>query len=302
MVGERVTLPCHYEMDGSWGVSDLRLLWQTESNQVVHAQYGQTEANEAQDSRYRNRTSLAVTQFRHGDLSLQLQPVMPTDGGGYQCIVLKQGPQGFRKVKSTRVYLTTAANYSVPVISEAGPGDFRVGEEVNLTCRSSGGYPEPDVSWIGRDGHPLPEHRHVQTVSSDLGTGLCQVSSLLRVTASGNVSLRCVVFNRSTGDRKISAPWKFLMKSVSPRGISPVTIAAVIIGLLGVVTLGCVIYLRNRSHHNYRVARISDDFCDPSLPVVMSNVAVNSEVAPDPSLPKALSHDTEKIDIQHDSV
>ncbi|XP_072409673.1 ICOS ligand-like isoform X3 [Chiloscyllium punctatum] len=302
MVGEQVTLPCHYEVDGSWGVSDLRLLWQTENNQVVHAQYGRTEANWVQESRYRNRTSLAVTQFRHGDLSLQLQPVVPTDGGGYQCIVLKQGPQGFRKVKSTHVQLTTAANYSVPVISEAGPGEFRVGEEVNLTCSSSGGYPEPDVYWIGRDGHLLPEHRHVQTISSDPGSGLCQVTSLLRVTANGNVSLRCVVINRSTGDRKISAPWKFSMNSVPPRGISTVTIAAVIIGLFGVLTLGSVIYLRKRSHHNYRVARISDEFRDPSFPVTMSNVAGNSDVAPDPSLLEALSHDTEKIDIQHDSV
>eukprot|EP00061_Rhincodon_typus_P004447 g22611.t1 len=60
MIGERVTLPCSYEEGGRWQVSDLRVLWQTATDLVVHAQYGAIEENDAQESRYRNRTSLVV--------------------------------------------------------------------------------------------------------------------------------------------------------------------------------------------------------------------------------------------------
>ncbi|XP_048450566.1 ICOS ligand-like [Rhincodon typus] len=213
MIGERVTLPCSYEEGGRWQVSDLRVLWQTATDLVVHAQYGAIEENDAQESRYRNRTSLVVGHISKGDLSLQLDTVNAADGGRYQCIVLKKGLTGFRKVKASHVSLITAANYSVPVISGPGQGEIGLGEEVNLTCSSFGGYPLPVVSWIDRDGQTLPEDAHVDTFSSDPGSGLYNVTSILQITATGNTSLCCAIFNKSTQERKLSFPWKWFGNS-----------------------------------------------------------------------------------------
>ncbi|XP_059497237.1 CD276 antigen-like isoform X2 [Stegostoma tigrinum] len=302
MIGERVTLPCRYEEGRRWQVSDLRILWQTATDLVVHAQYGVIEENNAQDSRYRNRTSLLVEQISKGDLSLQLDAVNAADGGSYQCIVLKKGLTRFRKVKASHVSLITAANYSLPVISGPAQGEIGLGEEVNLTCSSFGGYPAPAVSWVDCDGRTLPEDAHVDTFSSEPGSGLYNVTSVLQITATRNTSLSCAIFNKSTQERKTSFPWKFLLKPILHHNTPTKFIGAIIIAVLIIFAVGIAIYLWRRSRNNYRVARVTDAFVNHDSAVNWPNRTRNSDVSLDHKFPEAMPNEKEKINIQQDSV
>ncbi|XP_038668965.1 CD276 antigen homolog [Scyliorhinus canicula] len=246
IIGERVLLPCSYTVNRG---TDLHVLWQTEKDQLVHAQLGDREYSKTQEYRYRNRTRLTVEKMTRGDLSLELDAVNLADQGMYNCIVLEAQPNdGNRMKQNTKVNLITAAHYSTPLISGPRQESIQEGKEVKLTCTSSSGYPEPTVNWMDGGGNLLPLGSQVNTtVQSDPASGLWNVTSVLRVNVTINCTFLCSIFNRSTRETKSSLHWKY---SSIPNHLSfnGYTLILVLMGLGLTVTLGLLLYKRRRSN------------------------------------------------------
>ncbi|XP_072326290.1 CD276 antigen-like isoform X2 [Scyliorhinus torazame] len=255
IIGERVLLPCNYTVNKSQRGTDLHVLWQTEEDQLVHAQLGDREYSKTQVYKYRNRTRLTVEKMTRGNLSLELDAVSLADQGMYKCIVLEAQPnEGNRMKQKTKVNLMTAAHYSTPLISGPRQESIREGEEVKLTCTSSSGYPEPRINWMDGGGNLLPLGSQVNTtVQSDPASGLWNVTSVLRVNVTVNCTFLCSIFNRSTRETKSSLHWKYSsIPNLSFNGYTLILLL-VLMGLCLAVIVGMLLYIRRRSNNTYPV-------------------------------------------------
>jgi inducible T-cell co-stimulator len=89
--------------------------------------------------------------------------------------------------------LSHAANYSLPVIST--PSSESRDPELTFTCRSTNGYPRPNVYWINEtDNSPLDKALQNDTVSLN-SQGLYDVVSILRIPWTPNMNVGCCVEN-----------------------------------------------------------------------------------------------------------
>ncbi|XP_078092347.1 programmed cell death 1 ligand 1-like [Mustelus asterias] len=253
IIGEQVSLPCHFDVSRQQGVSQLRVLWQIAGHRLVHAQYGESEFVTSQAARYRNRTRVPVDRMESGDMSLQLDAVTLEDGGLYECLVLVPSSKGHHKEQETTVTLVTAAHFNTPKISGPSPEFIRVGQEVTLTCSSSAGYPDPIVNWTSAGGNPLPIGSHVNTsAQSDPSSGLWNVTSVLRVNVTSNSTFLCSIFNRRTREGK-TADWKYFKKP-GPLYRPLTLILLIVLPVIALILIvGLLLYKKRRTHTRYSV-------------------------------------------------
>lgn len=80
-----------------------------------------------------------------------------------------------------------SANYSQPEIVRLHTGELKPNKYLNLSCSSSGGYPEPkQMTWlISRENRTLRLMRHMD-VSQDAVTKLYSVTTKLNITVPAN--------------------------------------------------------------------------------------------------------------------
>ncbi|XP_078391689.1 ICOS ligand-like [Cetorhinus maximus] len=259
IIGERVILPCSFNVSRGRNASDLHVLWQTAENQLVHAQLGEKEWDTTQDVRYRNRTQVLVARIAEGNLSLDLDAVTSADGGLYKCIVLVLSDKGFSNEQETKVLLAAAAHFSRPVILGPQQEDIRPGEEVKLTCQSSGGYPEPLVNWTDAGGNLLPGQSQVDTtMQPDPVSGLWNVTSVLRVNITVNSTFLCSIFNKSTRESR-TTHWKYSWNPVQSGKASVLILVAVLIGVALAFTVGMLLYRKKRLQAEYSVTSNHDN-------------------------------------------
>ncbi|XP_041032769.1 CD276 antigen-like [Carcharodon carcharias] len=259
IISERVLLPCRFNMSRGQNASDLHVLWQTAENQLVHAQLGESEWDTTQDLRYRNRTQVLVARISEGNLSLELDAVRPADEGLYSCIVLVLGDKGRSKEQETKVHLVAAAHFSRPVILGPQQEAIRPGEEVNLTCQSSGGYPKPLVNWTDAGGNLLPGQSQVDTtMQPDPVSGLWNVTSVLRVNVTVNSTFLCSIFNKSTRESR-TARWKYSWNPDQSGKASALILVAVLIGVALAFTVGILLYRKKRLAFVYSVTSNHDN-------------------------------------------
>ncbi|XP_067874477.1 CD276 antigen homolog isoform X2 [Heterodontus francisci] len=254
IIGKQVMLPCSYSMTKGRTAPNLRVLWQTEGDDLVHAQYGESERNEFQNARYRNRTRVSVEKVAQGNLSLVLSAVGLADEGAYKCIVLRKSGTEHQKVQETNVALVTAADYSSPVLSGPDMKDIRAGEAVNLTCHSSSGYPQPVVNWTDGRGNSLPEHSQVETrMDPDPVSRLWNVTSVLRIIVMVDATFTCSIYNIRTGQTKTSDRWKCERQITQDNtNLAPI-VAALLTGVVLALAVGLILYRRIKMQMIYSV-------------------------------------------------
>lgn len=84
-------------------------------------------------------------------------------------------------------FWSVAANYSQPEIAWLHTGDLKPSEHLNLSCSSSGGYPEPeDITWLISHENTTRSHTPHMDVSQDAVTKLYNVTSKLNVAIATN--------------------------------------------------------------------------------------------------------------------
>ncbi|XP_038587692.1 butyrophilin subfamily 3 member A2-like [Micropterus salmoides] len=144
-VGDDVILPCHLQpavdvaaKTFDWTRPDL------DPRFVYVWRAGQELVNE-KNPFYKERTTLFTEELKHGNISLKLSKVKPSDEGRYKCYIPDMNTDA-------SVELVVGA-VSSPVISLAGIDRHKGG--VVLQCESAGWYPEPEVFWLDGEGNLL---------------------------------------------------------------------------------------------------------------------------------------------------
>ncbi|KAM6224056.1 ICOS ligand [Rhynchocyon petersi] len=130
--------------------------------------------------------------MERGDFSLHLQNITPQDEQTFHCLVLRKS-LGFHKVLHVEVTLHVAANYSMPVVST--PTDPSQDEEVTFTCKSTNGYPKPNVYWINRTDNSLLDEALQNSTVSVNEHGLYDVVSVLSVRWAPDLDVQCCIEN-----------------------------------------------------------------------------------------------------------
>ncbi|KAF4797928.1 CD80 molecule [Turdus rufiventris] len=134
-VGEKVGLPCCYEIPSSESLNKYRVYWQKNVTDVVLAY---SEGNVISNpERYQNRTEMDPW-----NLTLWMSPVEILDNGSYQCIVQRNSIV----VCDEPVILFVTADFSKPNITAEVSTDSCELREMVVTCSSHGGFPKPRIS------------------------------------------------------------------------------------------------------------------------------------------------------------
>ncbi|XP_026114757.1 butyrophilin subfamily 1 member A1-like isoform X3 [Carassius auratus] len=210
-VGSTVTLPCWISPPENAGALEIRWYRQDQfSNPVLLYNHGKIQ--DVQEESYRNRSSLTLRSdqsggLKDGDVSLRLEKLTFQDKGPFHCYVSGEHSYG-----SEEVVLKITALGSTPVLSPESLDDGRV----NISCRSSGWYPEPSVSWTSDEGRDLRPGGTSHTRGAD---EMISVHSWTAVSLSDAQLVSCSVSLRP-GELKegrldiqgivCSGPWKAL--------------------------------------------------------------------------------------------
>lgn len=104
---------------------------------------------------------------------------------------------------------SVSANYSQPEITQLPTGELKHKENLNLSCSSSGGYPEPrQMIWLISYENTTNRHIHHMDISQDAVTKLYNVTSKLNITVPTNVltNISCLLHLREELGSLVSAP------------------------------------------------------------------------------------------------
>ncbi|KAM4904616.1 T-lymphocyte activation antigen CD80-like [Sylvia borin] len=134
-VGEKVSLPCCYEIPSSESLHKYRVYWQKNITDVVLAY---AEGNLIHEhERYRNRTEMDPW-----NLTLWISPMEILDNGSYQCVVQRNSVV----VCDQSVILFVTADFSKPNVTAEVSADSCESTEMVITCSSHGGFPKAKIS------------------------------------------------------------------------------------------------------------------------------------------------------------
>ncbi|NWQ79708.1 CD80 protein, partial [Columbina picui] len=132
-VGEKVGLPCCYEIPSSESLQNYRVYWQKNTTDVVLAY-----AEGKMISTPKNRTEMNET-----NLTLWISPVKILDSGPYQCVV--QHLRFSQNSNGNQVFLASA-DFTEPNITTEVSTDSCELTEMVVRCSSHGGFPKPKIS------------------------------------------------------------------------------------------------------------------------------------------------------------
>ncbi|KFP22735.1 ICOS ligand, partial [Egretta garzetta] len=195
-LGDNATLSCIYR-ERELHLKNLRVYWQIADDQeecsVVHALISGQDNESEQCIHFKNRTQLFWDRLENGNFSLLLLNVSQSDEHTYQCVVL-QTNEYTKVIHQAQVVLSLAASYSQPVLIGPIRNSSSTEEEMTFSCRSSNGYPKPNVYWINKtDNSHLPPSELKITSDTD---GTYNVFSTLKVKATSNMQIECSVENK----------------------------------------------------------------------------------------------------------
>uniref|UniRef100_K7G762 Ig-like domain-containing protein n=1 Tax=Pelodiscus sinensis TaxID=13735 RepID=K7G762_PELSI len=179
--GEAV-LPCH--LSPSISAENMEVRWfRSQYSAVVHLYRNRQDQYVQQMPEYRGRTELLKDDISSGRISLRIYDVRPSDHGQYTCLV-----QSRVSSEEALLELQVAGMGSDPDISLEGHRDGGV----QLGCRSSGWYPQPEAEWRDQQGQLLPS---ASESSSQAAGGLFQTEIATVLTDMSNQKVSCHVWN-----------------------------------------------------------------------------------------------------------
>ncbi|XP_071415575.1 T-lymphocyte activation antigen CD86 isoform X2 [Pithys albifrons albifrons] len=239
-------LSCYFPNSQKIDVKDLIVFWQKGSQKVLHEVYYGQEKHENLSPEYINRTKVDKDKW-----ILQLLNAGIEDEGHYECIVQhkKKGPPEVIHKSECSLHIT--ANYSQPEIEQLHTEELKPNGYLNLSCSSTGGYPEPqEMTWlISRENTTHRRTPHMD-VSQDAVTKLYNITSKLNIPVPTNslTNISCLLRLREQLGSLVSATLVIEiqekeMEEVKTNFFVPLIAVAVLVTLL----LGFVIVKKNRN-------------------------------------------------------
>ncbi|XP_012494945.1 PREDICTED: T-lymphocyte activation antigen CD80 [Propithecus coquereli] len=190
-VKEMAIMSCDYNISAE-ELARVRIYWQKENDMVLSVISGSTK----RWPKYKNRTMIDVTN----NLSIMMMDLRLTDTGKYTCVIQKLEKGSYKREHLTSVMLSVRAYFPKPSItaSETTSSNVR-----RITCSTSGGFPEPHLSWLENK----KELNAINTtVSQDPETELYTVSSELDFNVTSNHSFVCLI---KYGDLTVSQTYNW---------------------------------------------------------------------------------------------
>ncbi|XP_039595275.1 CD276 antigen-like [Polypterus senegalus] len=235
IIGETVQIPCSLNTEESLKTEDISVEWKTSEGLIVHSFVKGQDYWANQAPQFKGRTQLFKSELPLGNLSLRLSSVSVTDEGVYACNYHRAGESISKQL--SQECLQIAGRYSVPVVQGPASPVFK-DSEVSFTCKSTGGFPEPKVQW-SVNKELLQNSGQVSTTLSKDSRGLYNVTSVLTVNVTGDVSVTCTVENDRLREKRTSAEIQYLIKAEKEsngvnRGtkVMILVLVAVLVGLL----------------------------------------------------------------------
>ncbi|NXB75664.1 CD86 protein, partial [Donacobius atricapilla] len=187
-----VHLSCYFPNSQKTDVKNLIIFWQKDTKKVVHELYYGQEKHENLSPEYINRTKVDM-----GKWTLQLLNAGVEDEGRYQCIIMQKiTEQSTEVIHKSECSLHIIANYSQPEIAELHSGELKPNGYLNLSCSSSGGYPEPqEMTWLISHENITHSSMAHMDVSQDAVTKLYNVTSKLNipVPTKSHINISCLL-------------------------------------------------------------------------------------------------------------
>ncbi|XP_072887471.1 butyrophilin subfamily 3 member A1-like isoform X1 [Hemitrygon akajei] len=179
IAGEDVVLEC--ELLPPTSASNMAVQWlKSGLSSPIHVyRHGQDDPL-AQHPDYRGRTELFKDEITKGNVSLRIKNVRRDDEGQYTCSV-----EDRTDFEQSAVELRVQISGSKPRIQMTGYH----GVGIQVVCKSSGWYPEPEIQWIGGDGNALTEAE----TKYHRDSGLVNVESSVGVTRQSSGKLKCII-------------------------------------------------------------------------------------------------------------
>ncbi|XP_043100983.1 uncharacterized protein LOC122349120 [Puntigrus tetrazona] len=149
-IGSTVILPCWISPPENAEALEIRWYRHEQFNNPVLL-YNHGKIQDIQEESYRNRSSLTRRSdqsggLKDGDVSLRLKKLRVQDEGSFHCYVSGDSSYG-----SEEMLLKIRAVGSTPVLVPKPLDDGHV----NISCRSSGWYPKPSITWSSADERVL---------------------------------------------------------------------------------------------------------------------------------------------------
>uniref|UniRef100_A0A8C8SB51 Butyrophilin subfamily 1 member A1-like n=1 Tax=Pelusios castaneus TaxID=367368 RepID=A0A8C8SB51_9SAUR len=186
-VGASVLLPCH--LAPALSTQTMQVKWRRPPlNQDVHVYW--PDESEMQGTGYRGRTGLLSQGLAHGNISLTIQNIRPSDNGQYMCEVVSPTDNS-----SALLELTVTSTGSDPILHITGYKD----RGVEVTCLSAGWYPSPQVVWRNSRGEIL---RHTSEWNVPGNDGLFNVSSSVVVAEKSDPVVTCTIRGTFSGPER----------------------------------------------------------------------------------------------------
>ncbi|XP_067883033.1 butyrophilin subfamily 3 member A1-like [Heterodontus francisci] len=135
-----------------------------------------------QHKNYRGRTELIREELTKGIISLRIKDTTVSDEGDYTCLVDDRTDSA-----EAAVILEVAGLGRKPWIQMKQYHN----NGIQLVCKSSGWYPEPDILWMSEDGYNLIQDTRYQQDSN----GLLDVQSNIEITKQSTNRFRCLIRN-----------------------------------------------------------------------------------------------------------
>ncbi|XP_008630020.1 PREDICTED: T-lymphocyte activation antigen CD86 [Corvus brachyrhynchos] len=244
-----VHLSCYFPNPQKIDIKNLIIFWQKDTNKVVHEVYYGQEKHENLSPEYINRTKLDM-----GKWTLQLFNAGVEDEGRYQCIIMqKVTEQSTEVIHKSECSLHIIANYSQPEIEELHSRELKPNGYLNLSCSSSGGYPEPkEMTWLISHENITHSTTAHMDVSQDAVTKLYNVTSKLNipVPTKSRTNISCLLHLREKLGSLVSVP---LGIEIHEKELEQAKInffgplIAVVVLIISALLLGFVILKKNRN-------------------------------------------------------
>ncbi|CAM5095588.1 unnamed protein product [Natator depressus] len=177
--------------------------------------------------------SLVSDHITDGSVSLRIRDIRPSDDGQYKCFF-----QSRVAYEDALLELQVAGLGSDPDISVEGHQDG----EIQVVCRSSGWYPEPEAQWRDLQGKLLPSAS--EKISQEAGV-LFQTEIAIVLTEESNHKVSCCVRNPRLDQERESAI--SIAELFFPRVDAWTVVLGVILALL-VVLIALASYCFWRQH------------------------------------------------------
>ncbi|XP_074890884.1 T-lymphocyte activation antigen CD86 isoform X2 [Buteo buteo] len=185
-------LSCYFPNSQKTDIKDLRIFWQKGDGEVVHEVYYGQEKHDNLSPKYINRTKMDMDKW-----TLQLLNAGIVDEGQYTCIIQHRDKGSPKVIHTSECVLHIIANYSQPEIAWLHTGELKSKKYLNLSCSSSGGYPEPkQMAWLISHENTTRGLAPHMDISQDAVTKLYNVTSKLNITVPTNTltNISCLLF------------------------------------------------------------------------------------------------------------